>query len=65
MQQPEGQRWNGAAQISNEGPGTTAPPLATALACTVWSDQGQLIEKRREASFESIAKKNCKWNFKL
>ena len=30
MEQPEGKREMGA-QISNGGPGTTAPPLATAL----------------------------------
>jgi len=26
MQQPVGQTWNGGAQISNGGPGTTGPP---------------------------------------
>jgi len=31
MQQPGGQTWNGGAPISNGGPGTTAPPLATTL----------------------------------
>jgi len=31
MQQPGGQTYNGGAQILNGGPGTTGPPLATAL----------------------------------
>jgi len=31
MQQPMGQTWNGGAPISNGGPGTTGPPLETAL----------------------------------
>ena len=31
MQQPVGQTWNGGAPISNGGPGTTGPPLATVL----------------------------------
>ena len=34
MQQLWGQTWNERAQISNGGPGTTAPPLATALSPT-------------------------------
>jgi len=29
-----GQTWNGGSQISNGGPGTTGPPLATALMWT-------------------------------
>jgi len=31
MEQPGGQTLNGRAQISNGGPDTTAPPLATTL----------------------------------
>ena len=53
MQQPGGQTWNGGHRFQMGGPGTTGPPLATALLVKVAG------KDRRKSKTEPTFKKPC------